>query len=507
MGARTRAATAAVAVTALAVATATAVGAVPLDLPAVGREFTPADLPGTFTSAFKNDDACPSSVDFGAGSLNDRGVYEVPWANIRENGSPCAGSGSMRFFSKAVALDPARLAQAGFPDLQNVINSSAPARTTLFSGLSQRGALIGWDGGAPRTCGSTTYPADTFYFFISEDSTVDITINKKKTTINPTQQGMFVASNGPVLCVLRSPKRAAISTQPPSPTTATTPQPAQTVAPSTAQPSPAVTAPPVAVGGGDGDGNGDGDGGGGGGGDGSTPTTAPATPVPSVAPVPPASTPTPTPEEGEDNGSGGDEGDDSEPSASEDDSECFPGDAEVVLASGDTVRMDALSVGDEVAIGGGAFSPVYVFTHRTATAAKTYVRLTTVSGATVTVTAGHYVHSPRGLVAAATVVEGDDLVLADGTPSRVARVDSVKSSGLYNPQTVAGIIVVGGVKVSTYTTAVDPAVAAVALAPLRGLWAAGLAIPQGLVSSVEGGARYVLTRLAPAVGGAPSIEL
>lgn len=199
MGARTRAATAAVAVTALAVATATAVGAVPLDLPAVGREFTPADLPGTFTSAFKNDDACPSSVDFGAGSLNDRGVYEVPWANIRENGSPCAGSGSMRFFSKAVALDPARLAQAGFPDLQNVINSSAPARTTLFSGLSQRGALIGWDGGAPRTCGSTTYPADTFYFFISEDSTVDITINKKKDNDQPHPAGHVCGKQRPRL--------------------------------------------------------------------------------------------------------------------------------------------------------------------------------------------------------------------------------------------------------------------------------------------------------------------
>lgn len=480
-----------------------------MDLPAVSHEFTPADLPGTFTSAFKNDDACPSSVDFGDGSLNDRGVYEVPWANIRENGSPCAGSGSMRFFSKTVALDPARLAEAGFPDLQNVINSSVPARTTLFSGLSQRGALIGWDGGAPRTCGSTIYPADTFYFFISEDSAVNITINSVKTTISPTQQGMFVASNGPVLCVLRSPKRSAIATQPPSATPATSSRPAPTAVPSTPLPPPAVTAPPVSVGGGDGGGDGDGDGSGGGGGgdDSSTPTPAPVTPAPSTAPVPPASTPTPTPQEGEDSGSEDDEGGESEPSASEDDSECFPGDMEVVLASGDTVRMDELKVGDEVAIGRGAFSPVYLFTHRTATAAKTYVRLTTVSGATVSVTAGHYVHSPRGLVAAATVVEGDDLVLADGTPSRVARVDSVTSSGLYNPQTVAGVVVVGGVKVSTYTTAVDPAVAALALAPLRGLWAAGLAMPQGLVSSVEGGARYALTRLAPAVGGAPSIEL
>lgn len=500
MGALTRAASVAAAVTALATAAAAAVGAVPFELPAVAREFTPADLPGIFTSAFKNDEACPTTVDFGDGSLNDRGVYEVPWANIQENGSPCSGSGSMRFFSKTTALDPSLLAEAGFPDLQDVINSSVPARTTLFSGLDERGALIGWDGGAPRTCGSTTYAADTFYFFISEDTAVDITINSRKTTIQPNQQGMFVASNGPVLCVLRSPKRVAIATTAPAPAPTATPRPAPSSAPSTPLPPPAVTAPPVTVGGG---GGGDGEGGGDRDGDVTPTPAAQETPVPSVAPEVPVSSPTPTPEEGEEDGTGGD----LEPAASEDDSECFPGDAEVELASGATVRMAELKVGDEVAIGGGAFSPVYVFTHRSATADRTYVQLTAASGATLTVTAGHYVHSPRGLVAAASVAEGDDLVLADGTPSRVVRVHSVTSSGLYNPQTLSGVIVVGGVKVSTYTTAVDPAVAAVALAPLRGLWAVGLAVPQGVVSSVEGSVRWALTRLVPALGGAASIEL
>lgn len=501
MGPQTRAATAAAVVTALAAAAAAAVGAVPFDLPVVAREFTPNDLPGTFTSAFKNDEACPTTVDFGDGSFNDRGVYEVPWANIRENGSPCSGSGSMRFFSRATALDEELLAEAGFPNLQDVINSSTPARTTLFSGLRQQNALVGWDGGAPRTCGSTTYPADTFYFFMSEAGTVDITINAIKTFIPSDQEGMFVASNGPVLCVLRSPKRVVNPTEPPAPPQSPTPKPVTTTAPSATLPPPRATAPPVIVGGGigggDGDGNGDGNG---------TPTpAAQQTPAATVAPGAPDSSPTPTPEEGGDDTS---TGGDLDPSPSvDDDSECFPGDAEVELASGAMVRMTELRVGDEVATGGGAFSPVYVFTHRSATAAMTYVRLTAASGAMVTVTGGHYVHSPRGLVAAATVTEGDDLVLADGTSSRVVRVDSVTSSGLYNPQTLSGIIVVGGVKVSTYTTAVNPAVAAVALAPLRGLWAAGLAVPQSLVSCVEGSARWALTRLAPALGGAASIEL
>jgi len=489
MGARTRVATAAAAVTLAAVAGASA--AFPLDARAVVREFTPADLPGTFRSAFKNDEKCPNSVTFGDGSLNDKGVFEVPWQNIRENGSPCSGDGSMRFFTKAVALDPAALAEAGFPDLQKVINDSAPARTTLFNGLRTTDALIGWDGGVERTCGSTTYAADTFFFFVSERATLDITINTIKTTIAPSQQGMFIASNGPVLCVLTSPKVAPIPTQ--SPTPAPTPQPTPTPAVPTQEPTsqPVVTGPVV------------------------DPTEDTPTPSPEVLPSPEAtpvvvdlSTPTPTP------GNGGDDDDDTDtadgaasPSDDEDDSVCFPGDAEVLLSSGKTVTMADLQVGDAVLVSGGRFSPVYVFTHRTTTAARRYVRLTASSGAAVTVTASHYVHTPAGLVAAGAVAVGDDLVLADGSPSRVVAVDTVTSSGLYNPQTIAGDIVVGGLKVSTYTTAVDPTVASAALAPLRGLWASGLAMPQGLVSAVEGSARWVLTRMAPVLGGAASLEL
>jgi len=491
MGARTRVVTAAAAVTLVAVAGASA--AFPLDARAVVRAFTPADLPGTFRLAFKNDDQCPNSVAFGDGSLNDKGVFEVPWQNIQENGSPCSGDGSMRFFTKAVALDPSALAAAGFPDLQNVINGSAPARMTLFNGLRTTDALIGWDGGAARTCGSTTYPDDTFFFFISERGTVDITINSRKTTIEPTQQGMFIASNGPVLCVLTSPKVAAIPTQPPTPTPEPTPEPTPTPAVPTQEPTspPVVTGPVV------------------------DPTEDTPTPSPEVLPSPEAtpevvdpSTPTPTPGDGDDDDDDTDSVDGAvSPTDDDDDSVCFPGDAEVLLSSGKTVTMADLQVGDSVSVGGGGFSPVYVFTHRTATAARLYVRLTAASGAAVTVTASHYVHTPTGLVAAGAVAVGDDLVLANDSPSRVVAVDTVTSSGLYNPQTIAGDIVVGGLKVSTYTTAVDPTVAAAALAPLRGLWTSGLAMPQGLVSAVEGSARWVLTRMAPVLGGAASLEL
>lgn len=111
-------------------------------------------------------------------------------------------------------------------------------------------------------------------------------------------------------------------------------------------------------------------------------------------------------------------------------------------------------------------------------------------------------------VSAGAVAVWDDLVLADGPPSRVVRVDAVTSSGLYNPQTLDGDIVVGGSLASTYTTAVDPAVASAALAPLRELWVAvGVSPPQGVVSGVDGAARWAVTRLAPVVGGAASVDL
>lgn len=152
----------------------------------------------------------------------------------------------MSFFTKAVALDPARLEAAGFPNLQAVINNSAPARTTLYTGLLQTDALIGYDGGVARTCGTTTYAPDTCYLFISERGNVDMTINSVKTIITPAQRGIFIASNGPVLCVLRSPKSAAIPTRAPAPSRT----PAPTPVPS--NPTPVAAPPSLSVGGGEG---------------------------------------------------------------------------------------------------------------------------------------------------------------------------------------------------------------------------------------------------------------
>lgn len=173
----------------------------------------------------------------------------------------------------------------------------------------------------------------------------------------------------------------------------------------------------------------------------------------------PTATPSPTPP-GDFTARGEDQDDD--------DSSCFPADATVTLASGRVVRMDALHVGDRVAVGGGAFSDVYLWTHRDAAATPSMVRLATAGGASLRVTPGHLVYvaaaaaAPR-LVPAADVTVGDALVLdpaANASAAVVVTVGRVAGAGLYNPQTLAGAIVVDGFRCSTVTAAVPGGVAA-----------------------------------------------
>jgi len=179
-----------------------------------------------------------------------------------------------------------------------------------------------------------------------------------------------------------------------------------------------------------------------------------------IEPATPTPTPTPTPDE----------------------SACFPADATVTLASGEAVRMDALAVGDAVAVGGGRFSDVFAFSHADADAASTFVELTVGAPAAdacaaherpLRLTPGHYLSVNGRMAAASTVAVGDVLLRADGSAAVVARVATRRGAGLFNPHTVDGSILVDGIVTSTYTTAVEPRVAAAALTPLRALYAVG----------------------------------
>jgi len=244
------------------------------------------------------------------------------------------------------------------------------------------------------------------------------------------------------------------------------------------------------------------------------------------------------------------------------DPSCFPAEAMVTLSSGTPVRMAALRVGDVVVTGPATTSPVFGFSHADAAGAARYVTLTAGAAGTLIATPGHYVRvgpaacgasavPPSGacaatasrLVAAAAVRVGDLLLAvppppppsvgAGGTgggppggggPPPTARpagataggaaapaavwapvtaisVDAAPvARGLYNPHTLDGGVVVDGFAASTFTAAVAPGVAAVALAPARAAFAAGWG---GVVGArwlpVVGGAR-----VPAALGGRPS---
>lgn len=157
-------------------------------------------------------------------------------------------------------------------------------------------------------------------------------------------------------------------------------------------------------------------------------------------------------------------------SKSKDDNACFPADATVTLESGAVISMADLAVGDRVHIGRGAFSDVFMFTHKMADVAHDFVSIESASGANLRLTSGHYIYVNDELSAAKTVKVGDRIELSDGSLDTVVSVAVVQGKGLYNPQTVEGDVVVDGIRASTYTSSVEPAFAHAVLSPLRALY-------------------------------------
>jgi len=173
--------------------------------------------------------------------------------------------------------------------------------------------------------------------------------------------------------------------------------------------------------------------------------------------------------------------------------DCFPGSAMVLLSNGSEIQMEALEVGDEVAVGGGAFSPVHLFTHRQRDTINRFMAIHAANlPAPVLMTPGHYVYVNGGsLVTARQVKVGDILVSkdrrvhgdsGDGDGSNVATENftvtkvemNVESKGLYNPHTLHGDIVVNNVVASTLTDAVHPTLAHALLWPARALYNLGV---------------------------------
>lgn len=191
-----------------------------------------------------------------------------------------------------------------------------------------------------------------------------------------------------------------------------------------------------------------------------------------------------------------------EESSVADDPACFPANALVTLHSTDVVAIHRLSTHHRVLIAASSSAPssyssnsgdVFSFSHRDSFTIARFIRLSfsTPSGRMnhLLLTGGHYIYRqqislssnalptapiPIELVPARQIRLGDSLLDSSNHPLLITSVQHVYERGLYAPHTIQGELIVNGVRVSCFTTAVPPTVASVALAPLRLLHHAGL---------------------------------
>ncbi|CAN8063136.1 unnamed protein product [Agarophyton chilense] len=205
----------------------------------------------------------------------------------------------------------------------------------------------------------------------------------------------------------------------------------------------------------------------------------PTTILPPETPEPEEETPGPVPptedsatdvtdqdENGEADGvANGSNGDDS--GTEDDDNDvCFPASANVSLQDGSVLRISDLQLGDQVLVSRNTYSEVFAFSHRDKHVYTTFHTLQTMSGNAISATKGHFVYADHQLVPIETIKVGQMLHTISGF-SPVTTISTERMTGLYNPQTEHGDIVVNGVIASTYTKSLEPSFAHAALTPLR----------------------------------------
>ncbi len=129
---------------------------------------------------------------------------------------------------------------------------------------------------------------------------------------------------------------------------------------------------------------------------------------------------------------------------------CFPSDSLVTLEHG-TIHMADLKVGDKVLTSNG-FSPVYFFGHRNSSEIINYLNIVTKS-TRLRISEEHYIDIFRKgiLTVRAGKIRVGDEVWVKGRLESVTEVYTSKESGIYNPYTLDGTIVVDNVLASCYS--------------------------------------------------------
>eukprot|EP00184_Porphyridium_aerugineum_P002562 CAMPEP_0184707444 /NCGR_PEP_ID=MMETSP0313-20130426/37272_1 /TAXON_ID=2792 /ORGANISM="Porphyridium aerugineum, Strain SAG 1380-2" /LENGTH=505 /DNA_ID=CAMNT_0027169019 /DNA_START=523 /DNA_END=2036 /DNA_ORIENTATION=- len=134
------------------------------------------------------------------------------------------------------------------------------------------------------------------------------------------------------------------------------------------------------------------------------------------------------------------------PSKAPDSDPCFPADGVLSLENGLQKRMDELEIGDRVQVGVNKYSDVYFFGHKLARGTYDFVQLVLENGRKLELSKSHLVWATKKWKRGEDVKLGD--LLLDVVENRmvpVASIQMVKKSGLFNPHTLQGDLVVNGV--------------------------------------------------------------
>mmetsp|Transcript_26075 Transcript_26075/g.60544 ORF Transcript_26075/g.60544 Transcript_26075/m.60544 type:complete len:571 (-) Transcript_26075:218-1930(-) len=129
---------------------------------------------------------------------------------------------------------------------------------------------------------------------------------------------------------------------------------------------------------------------------------------------------------------------------------CFSGSSTVETPEG-TIRMDELKLGDKVLSDNNQFETVYGFGHNDKDITGSFLQIATDSKHMIELSPDHmvFVDGDRAIPASSVKV-GDKLMLFDGVLDSVKAIKTVVRQGAFAPFTNSGILMVNGVKASSF---------------------------------------------------------
>jgi len=134
---------------------------------------------------------------------------------------------------------------------------------------------------------------------------------------------------------------------------------------------------------------------------------------------------------------------------------CFSGENTVEVMDRGFVRMDSLSIGDFVRVGGAdKFGKIYSFGHYDTNVSADFLQIKTTSKSSLEISSEHMLfvkqQEATKAIPASSVKTGDILVTSDEKETVVSKITTVQRKGAYAPFTDTGDIVVSNVLSSNY---------------------------------------------------------